>query len=69
MVTKPVTFPEGKLVAVNTIGLCTSLGHVVLKQNPKRKNLESQTLSIPRLVLLTARHEPGLLDIIDKVSI
>lgn len=66
--TKPVTFPEGKSVAVNTIGLCSSVGHVVLKQNPKRRKQGIQTLPIPRLVLLSARHEPGLLDIVEKVG-
>jgi len=66
IVTQPVPFPEGKHAAVNVIGLCGSIGHVLLEQHPKRKKPQ-KAISIPKLVLLSARHEPGLFKIIEKV--
>lgn len=68
IVTDPIALPDGKYVAVNTIGLCTSIGHVLLKQNPKQKKVSNESQCIPRLVLLTSRYETGIFNMINKVS-
>ena len=66
IVTKPTPFPEGKYAAVNAVGVAASIGHVLLEQHAKRKKPEKND-HFPKLVLLSARHEPGLFRIIDKV--
>lgn len=46
------------------------MGHVLLKPNPKEKKIIlDRHQQIPRLVLVSARHEPGILSMIDKVGL
>ncbi|XP_065203846.1 fatty acid synthase-like [Planococcus citri] len=69
IVTNQIPFPNGKLAAVNCVGLCSSVGHVLLKPNSKEKKLVvNRNEQIPRLVLVSARHEPGILGMIDKLE-
>lgn len=61
-------FPENHVAAVNAIGLCSSIGHVILKQHRKKKTSKKDNF-MPHLVLVSARHEPGLFNIIKKVTL
>lgn len=66
VVTEPTKL-EGPIVATTTLGMPSSIGHVVLKQNPKIK-VTSQLGPSQRLVLLSSRTEKGISEAIDKVK-
>lgn len=56
---------EPEYVAVNGIGLDSYYGHVLLKANPKRKQLEKDDL--PRLVVASTRTESGIKELLETV--
>ncbi|XP_065212309.1 fatty acid synthase-like [Planococcus citri] len=58
---------NGTVVAVNTHGLCGSVGHAVFKQNPKTKVIDEND-KLPRLILLCGRVENGLKEVVDRVE-
>lgn len=66
MITEPTKL-DGSLVATTAIGMPSSIGHVLLKQNPKSK-VYSQFGLDQRLVLLSSRTENGISEAIDKVK-
>lgn len=66
MVTEPTKL-EGTIVATTTLGMPSSIGHVVLKQNPKTK-LYPQLGPSQRLIVLSSRTEKGISDIVDKIK-
>lgn len=66
MVTEPTKL-EGPIVATTTLGMPSSIGHVLLKQNPKTK-LYPQLGPSQRLVILSSRTETGISEAIDKVK-
>lgn len=66
MVTEPTKL-DGPLVATTTIGMPSSIGHVLLRQNPKSK-VHSEIGPSQRLVLLSSRTEKGISEAIDKVK-
>lgn len=66
MVTEPTKL-EGPIVATTTLGMPSSIGHVLLKQNPKTKKY-SQLGPSQRLIILSSRTEKGLSEAIDKVK-
>lgn len=58
---------KGPIIAATTLGMPSSIGHVLLKQNPKSK-VYSQIGPSQRLVLLSSRTEKGISDAIDRVK-
>lgn len=66
MVTEPTQL-DGSIVATTTLGMQSSIGHVLLKQNPKCK-VYSQSGPSQRLVLLSSRTENGISEAIDRVK-
>lgn len=66
MVTEPTKL-DGSIVATTTLGMPSSIGHVLIKQNPKSK-VHSQPGSSQRLVLLSSRTEKGISEAIDRVK-
>lgn len=66
MVTEPTKL-EGTIVATTTLGMPSSIGHVLLKQNPKTK-LYLQLGPSQRLVILSSRTEKGISEAIDRVK-
>lgn len=66
MVTEPIKL-EGPIVASTTIGMPSSIGHVLLKQNPKPKAY-TQLGPSQRLIVLSSRTEKGLSEAIDRVK-
>lgn len=66
MVTEPTKL-EGPIVAVTTLGVSSSIGHVLLKQNPKIKTF-SQLGPSQRLILLSGRTEKNISESIDHVN-
>ncbi|XP_026815045.1 fatty acid synthase-like isoform X2 [Rhopalosiphum maidis] len=66
VVTEPTKL-EGTIVATTTLGMPSSIGHVLLKQNPKPKSY-SQLGPSQRLVILSSRTEKGLSEAIDRVK-
>lgn len=66
MVTEPIKL-EGPFVAATTLGMPSSIGHVLLKQNEKSK-VHSQLGPSQRLVLLSSRTEKGISEAIDRVK-
>lgn len=66
MITEPTKL-DGSIVATTTIGMPSSIGHVLLKQNPKSK-VYSQIGPSQRLVLLSSRTEKGISEAIDRVK-
>lgn len=57
--------PKNGLIAVNAHGVGGAYAHVVLRGNPKIK--KKQFDGIPRLVILSARTDAFMDDVIDKV--
>jgi len=66
VVTEPTKL-EGTIVATTTLGMPSSIGHVLLKQNPKTK-MNPQLGPSQRLVLLSSRTEKGISEAIDRVK-
>ncbi|XP_050431818.1 fatty acid synthase-like [Adelges cooleyi] len=66
VVTEPTKL-DGPYVATTSLGLPSSIGHVLLKQNPKAKN-NCQLGNSQRLVLLSSRTAKGLAEAIDIVK-
>lgn len=66
MVTEPTKL-AGPIVATTTLGMPSSIGHVLLKQNPKTK-VYSQIGPSQRLILLSSRTEKGISEAIDRVK-
>lgn len=66
MVTEPTKL-EGTIVATTTLGMPSSIGHVLLKQNPKTK-LYPRLGPSQRLVILSSRTEKGLSEAIDRIK-
>lgn len=66
MVTEPTKL-EGPIIATTSLGMPASIGHVLLKQNPKTK-VNSQLGPSQRLVLLSSRTEKGISEAIDRVK-
>ncbi|CAI6344354.1 unnamed protein product [Macrosiphum euphorbiae] len=66
VVTEPTKL-EGTIVATTTLGMPSSIGHVLLQQNPKTK-LYSQLGPSQRLVILSSRTETGISEAIDRVK-
>ncbi|VVC35574.1 Hypothetical protein CINCED_3A020887 [Cinara cedri] len=66
VVTEPTKL-EGPIVALTTLGVSSSIGHVLLKQNPKTK-VFSQLGPSQRLILLSGRTEKSISESIDKVK-
>lgn len=58
---------DGPFVATTTLGMPSSIGHVLLKQNPKTK-VYSQLGPSQRLILLSSRTEKGISEAIDRVK-
>lgn len=58
---------DGPIVATTSLGLTSSIGHVLLKQNPKIKVLKQLGPS-QRLIILSSRTETGISEAIDKVK-
>jgi len=58
---------EGPIVATTSLGMPSSIGHVLLKQNPKTK-VNSQQGPSQRLILLSSRTEKGISEAIDRVK-
>lgn len=63
---------SGDLVAVSTLSIGGSYGHVILKRNTKQKQkLAPGQLppdGLPRIIMLSARHESGAKAISEQVS-
>lgn len=57
---------EPDYIAVNGIGLDSYYGHVLLKANPKKKNIEKDDL--PRLVAASTRTEHGIKQLLETVG-
>lgn len=66
MVTEPTNL-DGPIIATTTLGMPSSIGHVLLKQNPKTK-VYSQLGPSQRLVILSSRTEKGISEAIDRVT-
>lgn len=66
MVTEPTKL-EGSIVAITTLGMPSSIGHVLLKQNPKTK-VNFQLGPSQRLIILSSRTEKGISEAIDRVK-
>ena len=66
IVGKNSPIPENGLIAVNSHGIGGVYAHVVLRPNPKRKMKEFD--EIPRLVLLSARMDSFMDNLIDKME-
>jgi len=66
VVTEPTKL-EGPIVATTSLGMPSSIGHVLLKQNPKTK-VNSQLGPSQRLILLSSRTEKGISEAIDRVK-
>lgn len=58
---------DGPIVATTSLGLSSSIGHVLLKQNPKTK-VPKQLGPSQRLILLSSRTEKGISEAIDIVK-
>ncbi|XP_075231646.1 fatty acid synthase-like [Lycorma delicatula] len=70
VVTETTCLP-GNVVGVSAFGISGGCGHVILKQNPKKKvmsNTELPSDGIPRIFIGSARDEAGIKRILDKVS-
>lgn len=66
MITEPTKL-EGPIIAITTLGMPSSIGHVLLKQNPKIK-ISSQLGPSQRLVLLSSRTEKGISEAIERIK-
>uniref|UniRef100_A0A2S2QQD5 Fatty acid synthase n=1 Tax=Sipha flava TaxID=143950 RepID=A0A2S2QQD5_9HEMI len=66
VVTEPTKL-DGPIIATTTLGMPSSIGHVLLKQNPKTKEY-SQLGPSQRLILLSSRTEKGISEAIDRVT-
>lgn len=53
--------------AVNVLGACNNFGHIVIKRNPKTKNLVRG--DVPVLLPISTRTENGIINILKRVSI
>lgn len=60
---------EGDLAAINSIGLVSSFGHVLLKGNSvKPKEEQESDKELKHLFLLSTRTEDGIIQLLDKVK-
>lgn len=57
---------EGNYAAVNGVGITSSYAHVLLKANPKSKEVIEDNL--PKLILASTRTEAGIQQIIKTVN-
>lgn len=57
---------NSEYVAVNALGICNYLGHIVLKRSPKQKS--SLQFDIPVLLPVSSRTEDAIKTILNNVS-
>lgn len=58
---------KGGLIAVNGLGISSSIGHILLKPNTKSKKHEKID-TLPRLLILSTRTEDGIKELLTEVS-
>lgn len=59
---------KGGLIAVNGLGISSSIGHILLKPNTKTKKPDTSD-TLPRLVILSTRTEDGIKELLTQVSL
>lgn len=66
----PLDLSGDAVVAVNTLGLGSSVGHTVLQANPRTPDgPQDPSQHLPRLITVSGRTEEGVAEVIKKVGI
>ena len=64
----PLELHADSVVAVNTLGLSSMVGHTLLQANPRERPApQDPAQHLPRLITLSSRTEEGMKEVIRKV--
>mgnify|MGYP000061783944 CR=1 FL=1 len=62
-----VTPWNGGFVAINSMSLCGSHGHILLKSFEKEKSVNNSSDELPHLIIASSRTEHGMQEMLHEV--